>query len=171
MGRLSLLAPLVLLPILALPSVVSAQVNLPEGPGKAELQKVCGVCHAADRSAAVRLTRDGWQGVIDSMIARGARGTPEEFAAVLDYLATHFLGEAAQPLNINRATAIDLESVGGLTRKEAAAVIRWRDEVKVCNALEDLKKVPGLDYKKIEERKDFLICFTAVPPPAEKKEK
>ena len=153
-------------------SSASAQTTLPDGPGKAELQKVCGLCHQAERSAAVRLTREGWEGVIADMIARGARGTDQEFAAVLDYLSKHFLGEAARPLNINRATNIELESVAGLTRKEAAALIEWRKQVGVCKSLEDLKKAPGVDYKKIEARKDFLICFEAVPaPPPVKKDK
>src|SRR5215213_9558127 len=138
----------------ALGSAASGQV-LPDGPGKAELQKVCGVCHQADRSAAVRLTREGWEGVVGDMIARGARGTDQEFAAILNYLSTNFLGEAARPLNINKATNIDLESVAGLTRKEAAALIEWRQKVGVCKALEDLKKAPGVDYKKIEARKDL----------------
>ena len=106
-------------------STASAQA-LPDGPGKAELQKVCGLCHQAERSAAVRLTREGWEGVIGDMIARGARGTDEEFAAIVDYLSKHFLGDAARPLNINRANNIELESVAGLTRKEAAALLEWR---------------------------------------------
>jgi len=153
-------------------STASAQTPLPEGPGKAELQKVCGLCHQAERAAAVRLTREGWEGVIADMIARGARGTDQEFAAVLDYLSKNFLGEAARPLNINRATNIELESVAGLTRKEAAALIEWRKQAGVCKSLEDLKKAPGVDYKKIEARKDFLICFEAVPaPPPVKKDK
>jgi competence protein ComEA len=156
-------ATLVLFASLTFLPAAAAQ-TLPDGPGKAELQKVCGLCHQAERSAAVRLTREGWEGVINSMITRGARGTDAEFAAVLDYLSTHFLGEAPRPLNINRATNIDLESVAGLTRTEAAAVVKWRDGAGACKALEDLKKVPGLDYKKIEARKDFLICFEAVPP-------
>ncbi len=111
----------------------------------------------------MRLTREGWEEVIGDMIKRGAKGTDEEFAAVLDYLAKNFLGEAPRPLNINRATNIELESVAGLTRKEAAAVIAWLNKVGVCNSLDELKKVPGLDYKKIEERKDFVVCFA--PPP------
>ena len=156
---------------LALAPAAFAQA-LPDGPGKAELQKVCGICHQAERSAAVRLTREGWEGVINDMIARGARGTDEEFAAVLDYLSKHFLGEAARPLNINKATNIDLESVAGLTRKEAAALLEWRQKVGPCKSLEDLKKAPGVDYKKIEARKDFLVCFEAVPaPPPVKKDK
>jgi competence protein ComEA len=156
---------------LALAPAALAQ-TLPDGPGKAELQKVCGLCHQAERSAAVRLTREGWEGVINDMIARGARGTDEEFAAILDYLSKHFLGEAARPLNINKATNIDLETVAGLTRKEAAALLEWRQKAGVCKSLEDLKKVPGLDYKKIEARKDYLLCFEAVPaPPPAKKDK
>jgi competence protein ComEA len=145
--------------------------QLPDGPGKAELQKVCGACHQAERSTAVRLTREGWEGVISDMIARGAKGTDEEFVAIVDYLAKHFLGEAARPLNINRANNIELESVAGLTRKEAAALLKWLDEVGVCKSLDELKKVPGLDFKKIEARKDFIVCFEAPPAPPVKKDK
>jgi competence protein ComEA len=156
-----------LLAVLALPGPAKAQ-TLPDGPGKAELLKVCGACHQAERSASVRLTREGWDAVIADMIRRGAKGSDEEFSAVLDYLATHFLGEAPRPLNINRATAIELESVGGLTRKESAAVLKWLDEVGICKSLDELKKVPGLDYKKIEARKDFVVCFEAPPLKKEK---
>ena len=59
------------------------------------------------------------------MIARGARGTDQDFQAILDYLATNFLGEASRPLNINTATPVELESVLLLLRKEAAAVIAY----------------------------------------------
>jgi competence protein ComEA len=154
-----------MLAILAILAVPAAAQQLPDGPGKAELQKVCGVCHQAERSAAVRLTREGWEGVIGDMVARGAKGTDEEFAAVLDYLSKNFLGDAPKPLNINRANNIELESVAGLTRTEAAALLKWREAAGVCKSLEDLKKVPGLDYKKIEARKDYLVCFEAVPAP------
>jgi competence protein ComEA len=157
------------LAILAVPSLTEAQ-QLPEGPGKAELLKVCGTCHQAERSAAVRLTREGWEGVISDMISRGARGTDAEFTAVLDYLAKNFLGDAPRPLNINKANNVELESVAGLTRKEAAALLKWREGAGVCKSLDELKKVPGLDYKKIEARKDFLVCFEALPAPAPKKD-
>ena len=158
--------------LLAFSLPAAGQDPFPEGPGKDVTVRMCGTCHPSARGAAVRLTREGWEGVIADMIARGARGTDQEFAAVLDYLSKNFLGEAARPLNINRATNIELESVAGLTRKEAAALIEWRKQAGVCKSLEDLKKAPGVDYKKIEARKDFLICFEAVPaPPPVKKDK
>jgi len=154
--------------VLTLSSPASAQ--LPDGAGKDALLKVCGSCHQAERSASVRLTREGWEEVIADMIKRGAKGTDEEFVAVLEYLAANFLGEAPRPLNINRATNIELESVAGLTRKEAAAVLAYLDKVGVCKALDELKKVPGLDYKKIEARKDFIVCFEAPPMPKDPKQ-
>jgi competence protein ComEA len=93
------------------------------------------------------------------MRARGARVSDEEFPVVLDYLATNFAGEALQPLNLNRATQIDLEAAGGLLRREAAAVIRYRDEHGPFKSLEDLRNVPGLDYSKIERRKDAIVVM------------
>ena len=153
-----------LLALLLMPASVWSQ-TLPDDPGKDELLKVCGACHQAERSASVRLTREGWEGVIGDMIQRGAKGSDEEFGKILDYLSKHFLGEAARPLNINKATNVDLESIAGLTRKEAAAVLAWLDQVGICKSLDELKKVSGLDYKKIEARKDFLVCFEAPPVP------
>jgi competence protein ComEA len=153
--------------VLGLSTPASAQ--LPDGAGKDLILKVCGSCHQAERSASVRLTREGWEEVIADMIKRGAKGTDEEFGTILEYLATHYLGDAPRPLNINRATNIELESVAGLTRKEAAAVIAYLDTIGVCKSLDELKKVPGLDYKKIEARKEFIVCFEAPPPPKEPK--
>src|SRR5262245_48771220 len=154
--------------ICAMVGATASAQQLPDGPGKAELQKVCGACHQAERSASVRLTREGWEGVLSDMAQRGAKGSDAEFSAILEYLSTHFLGDAPRPLNINKANNVELESVAGLTRKEAAAVLKWLDEVGVCKCLDQLKKVPGLDYKKIEARKDFIVCFEAPPPPPKK---
>jgi len=163
--RARIIATIAILLVLSTP----AFAQLPDGTGKDALLKVCGSCHQAERSASVRLTREGWEEVIADMIKRGAKGTDEEFGAVLEYLAAHFLGEAPRPLNINRATNIDLESVAGLTRKEAAAVLAYLDNVGVCKSLDELKKGPGLDYQKIESRKDFIVCFEAPPVPKEPK--
>ena len=93
------------------------------------------------------------------MVALGARGTDAELAAVLDYLSTNFKGEAFRPININRATAVDLESVAGLLRKEAAALIAHRTKHGPCKTLEELKKVPGVDFRKIDRRRDRLVCL------------
>lgn len=135
-------------------TALSAQ--LPDGPGKDVTVKVCGTCHEPGRAAAFRLTRQGWEATVDDMKWRGAKGTDAEFAAIVDYLATNFLGEDAPKLNMNRAKQIELESVLGLFRKEAAAVIAYRDKVGGFKSIDDLKKIPGVDFKKIEAAKDRI---------------
>ncbi len=133
--------------------------GLPDGPGKDVMVKACGICHEPRRAASVRLTRDGWANVIQSMIMRGAKVSDEEFPIVLDYLATHYLGEAAQPINVNTAPQIDLEAVAGLLRREAAAIIEYREKHGPFKTLDDLKKVPGLDFTKIDSRRDFIVAM------------
>jgi mono/diheme cytochrome c family protein len=60
------------------------------------LNKVCGACHPLETVTSQRRNRAQWQESIDQMIARGAKGTAEEFAAVLDYLVRNH-GPAAAP--------------------------------------------------------------------------
>lgn len=133
--------------------------GMPEGPGKKVTVNACGTCHETRRAASVRLTREGWAAVIENMIQRGAKVSDAEYPIVLDYLSTHFLGEALQPLNVNTARQIDLEAAGGLLRSEAAAVVRYREKHGRFKSLDDLKKVPGLDFKKIDSRRDFMVVM------------
>lgn len=147
------------------PEPLAAQVQLPDSPGRDVVQRICSLCHPSDRAASVRLTREGWDDVVSDMKRRGAPITDDDRVVIVDYLATNFLGEAAKPLNINSASQVDLELVAGLGRKEAAALLAYLKEKGQCTALADLKKVPGLDYQKIEDRKDFLVCFPPLPAP------
>ena len=140
-----------------LPAPSQADV-LPAGPGRDITLKVCSGCHQVGIVASLRLTREGWAGVVKDMVREGAKGTDAELAQVLDYLSTNFLGEAPRPINLNTAPAIDLESVVGLLRSEARALIAYREKTP-CKALDDLKNVPGLDFKKIEAAKDRVVCI------------
>jgi competence protein ComEA len=158
-ARARLRGAAVVVALLACVLPAAAQDPFPEGPGKDVTVRLCGTCHPAERSAAVRLTRDGWRDVIAKMVALGAQGSDAERAAVLDYLSASFKGEAPKPVNLNTASTIDLESVAGLLRKESAALLAYRTKHGPCKALEDLKKVPGLDFRKINRRRDRLVCI------------
>jgi len=136
----------------------SQQDALPAGPGRDITLKVCSGCHQPGIVASLRLTSEGWAAVMKDMVREGAKGTDAELAQVLDYLSTNFLGEAPRPINLNTAPAIDLESVVGLLRSEARALIAYREKTP-CKALDDLKNVPGLDFKKIEAAKDRVVCI------------
>jgi competence protein ComEA len=150
---------LVVAVLLACAASAAMQDSFPDGRGRDVTVRVCGACHSPERSAAVRLTRRGWQDVMGKMVSLGAKGSDEELTAVLDYLSANFKGDAPKPVNMNTAPAIDLESVAGLLRKEAAALIAYRTKHGPCKTLEDLKKIPGVDFRKIERRRDRLVCI------------
>lgn len=133
--------------------------QLPDGPGKAETARLCGACHEAERASALRLTREGWQDEVARMVDLGMKGSDDEIGKVIAYLAEHFKGDAPKPLNLNTATSVELESIVGLLRKESAAWIAYRTKVGPCKTLDDLKKVDGVPFKKIDERRDRLVCF------------
>lgn len=133
--------------------------TMPEGPHRELTVRVCAACHEPQRAASVRLTREGWEEVVAKMVGLGAKGTEEELAQVTAYLAENFKGEAPKPINMNTAPAVDLESVAGLLRKEAAIWIKYRNEQGPCKSIDDFKKVPGFPYKKVDTKRDRLVCF------------
>jgi len=133
--------------------------TMPEGPNRELTVRVCAACHEPQRAASIRLTREGWEEVVAKMVGLGAKGTDEEIAKVIDYLAEHYKGEAAKPINMNTASAVELESVAGLLRKEAALWIKYRNDEGPCKSIDDLKKVPGFPFKKVDTKRDRLVCF------------
>lgn len=133
--------------------------RLPAGPGRDVMIKACVTCHDPQRAASVRLTRDGWYDVVANMATRGMKATDEEKEIIVEYLATNFLGEAPRPININTAEPLDFEMVLGMLRREAAAIIAYRDLNGPFKEVGDLKKVKGIDYKKVEAGKDRIVAF------------
>jgi len=130
--------------------------DLPPGPGKAETEKLCSMCHEVERSISPRQDRAGWQSTVDKMINLGASGTDEEFAAVINYLAKNFPAAETERLNVNKARAIELESTLGLPRSQVAAIVAYREKNGPFKSIADLKKVPGIDTAKIDAKKDRL---------------
>lgn len=144
--------------VFAGPVFVQAQsLQLPDGPGKAVTQKVCGACHAAELVIGRQEERETWGAITEDMVQRGAVGTDEELYQVVDYLATNFSKTSpVMKLNINKATAKDFQAGLRLTEKQAAAVIHEREEKGGFKSVDDLKKVPGIDAAKIEANKNRL---------------
>jgi competence protein ComEA len=135
----------------------AAWAQLPDGPGKAETERLCSQCHELARSISLRQDRAGWEATVDKMVSLGAKATDKETGAVIDYLAAHFAAEEVPRINVNKARAIDLESGLTLKRSEAAAIIEYRTKNGPFKSIDDLKKVPGIDATKIEAKKDRLI--------------
>ena len=55
----------------------------------------------------------------------GAVGTDDEFTEILDYLVKNFPANS-RPINVNKASAMQLESGLGLSSVESAAVVEYR---------------------------------------------
>ena len=64
------------------------------------------------------------------MSALGAKGTDEEFRAALGYLAAHFPAQELPRINLNTATAIELESGLTLRRSQDGAARNYSPPMK-----------------------------------------
>ncbi len=148
------LAALLYVSLISSGSLVFAQ--WPDSPGKEVTLQLCGNCHEANIIQAHRQSRDEWTATIQKMIAAGAEGTEEQFTSVLEYVSRNF-GPPAAPVNVNQASAAELGTGLGLSQKEAGAIVKYRTDKGPFKTVDDLKKVPDLDFKKIEAQKDRLV--------------
>ena len=137
-------------------SIMTLAQKLPDGPGRTELEKMCKQCHELARSVSLRQDRDGWDLTMTKMAAFGMKSSDQHYALVRDYLAKNFPAEDIPRINVNKASAIELESGLSMKRSQAAAVLAWRAEHGSFKSIEDLKKVPLIDAGKIEAKKDRI---------------
>jgi competence ComEA-like helix-hairpin-helix protein len=129
--------------------------DLPDGKGKALVENTCGSCHGLDVVVAQHATKDGWSSIVDYMVSRGASGTPEEISTIVDYLAKNFPADAK--VNVNKASSMDLQSKLELTAKDADAIVKFRTDHGDFKDWASLAKVPGIDAKKLEAKKDSIV--------------
>ncbi len=64
--------------------------ELPDGPGKAELNKLCVRCHSLAMATSLRQSQDKWVETLSKMANLGAQGTQDEFSTILAYVVRHF---------------------------------------------------------------------------------
>lgn len=129
--------------------------DFPEGPGRDELMKVCTTCHDLDAVTHLSYSRKEWEGLVYAMQDNGADATPAEVEAIINYLTKNF-GKAptTTKINVNKATANEIEQGLGVTTKEAAAIVDYRTKNGDYKTIDDLKKVDGVDAKKLDAAKD-----------------
>lgn len=64
--------------------------GLPEGLGKAAVERVCGECHSIEQAVSMRASEKDWKDVIALMVDRGASGSAEDFSSIQAYLSKNF---------------------------------------------------------------------------------
>jgi competence protein ComEA len=141
---------------LSLPALAAPPPPLPEGPGKATVEKMCTACHGLESVLRARMTKERWGKVVDDMVSRGAEGTDDEVEQVIAYLAANFGRKEAKPVNVNKAMGTDLAAALEISSADAAAIVRYRNDKGNFKTLQDVTRVPGIDTKKIEAAKDRL---------------
>jgi len=144
------------IPFLAISLTVAQAQDLPAGKGKDLVENTCGSCHGLDVVVAQHATKDGWSSIVDYMVSRGATGTPEEIATIVDYLAKNFPAAAAKT-NVNKATSMDLQTQLELTAKDADTIVKYRAEHGDFKDWDGLAKVPGVDSAKLTAKKDSIV--------------
>jgi len=136
---------------------ILSAAELPDGRGKEILLRACVGCHKADAFLAYRHTQDEYSAIVVRMGQRGAPATTEELETIAAYLTKNFLKvDDPGKLNVNKATAKEIETALTLTRQEAESIVAYRDRHGPFRAVGDLYLIYGLDGTKIEAQKDKI---------------
>ena len=151
-----MMKPVLFTAIAALLTAPGWSQQLPDGAGRAETEKLCKQCHEMARSISLRQDRPGWQTTMNKMVAFGMRGSEAEFNQVIDYLTKHFPAEPVPKVNVNTASAIELEAGLSLKRSQARALIAYRDQNGSFKTIDDLKKITSIDAEHLEERRNKI---------------
>ena len=124
------------------------QKGLPDGTGQENLQRVCATCHDLETVTGTRRTKLGWERMIEDMVGRGAEGSEDDMAAIVAYLTANF-----GKVNVNTASAQEIEKMLEFTPKEAQAIVEFREKSGKIADFEQLQKVPGLSTDKLQAKR------------------
>jgi competence protein ComEA len=144
----------VFLSALILPGSQEKAKEQTDAAGKGLVERICVGCHELDVVTAGRRTKMAWRDNVDDMMSRGAEGTPQEMAAVVAYLTKNF-----GMINVNTASASELQEFLSLSEKDAQAITAYRDRVGKFKNFDELKSVPGTNSDKLQEKRG-LIAFS-----------
>jgi competence ComEA-like helix-hairpin-helix protein len=131
-------------------AAASAAQTLPEAPGREMFEAVCSECHEPTKVIGQHKTKAEWQSKVTEMLQEDQDVTQQEREVIVNYLAASFPAK----VNVNKATAKDLENVLDVSSTDAQAIVRYREQKGAFKSLDDLKKVAALDAAKVESWKD-----------------
>jgi len=144
--------PALFVGVLVIP--VQAQ-DLPDGAGKPVVLRICTGCHGAEMFASYRKGKDEWDQTITTMTEKGLAISDDDYAVVLQYLSTS-LGPLPPKVNVNKASAAELEKALAITTQQAGAIVAYREKNGNFKDLDALKKVEGLDGATLDAKKESI---------------
>jgi competence protein ComEA len=114
--------------------------------------ELCGGCHDVRATVEKRKTRKDWRTSVADMRAKGASATDDEAKVIAAYMTRYF-----GLVNVNTAGADEMQTVLGVSEKEAQAIVGYRESHGAFATLDDLKKVDGLDAETLEREKASIV--------------
>jgi len=133
------------------PQQESAAATQADEKNAATFTRVCSTCHDAARILSSRRTKDQWSEVIDKMVERGAQGTDDDYAEIMDYL----VGQYGR-INVNRGTAKDFVTVVKVSEKDAEAIVAFRTANGPFADFDGLVKVPDIHVEILKQNRDAI---------------
>ena len=123
----------------------------PKAP-PAAFVRVCGKCHSQDRIVEGRRTREQWGEVMEAMVAKGAEGTDDDFAIIVEHLVSEF-----GRVRINTAAAPEVAAVLHLERASADLLVDYRTKHGKFADFDALIKVPDAPVEALKARRDAIL--------------
>jgi len=134
-----------------------APKTLPEDKHKELYENICGSCHGADKVIGEQRDHDGWDYTVRVMAQMGTSASEEELDQIVNYLVKYF----GTPVNVNIATAEEIQTLG-LTEDQAKAVVAARAKGKFAD-FAALTAIPALKDVNLDGVKHRLV-FPKLPP-------
>lgn len=138
--------------LLATSVAVSSQDRFPDGPGKADVMKVCSGCHDAEIILANLKTPGEWNETLQNMATQGAEATSEQWKLIEQYIDVHFA-----MVMVNKAPADEIQLALDVPADVAAALVKYRQDKGPFKSSDDVKKVPGIDAAKVDAAMSRLV--------------
>jgi hypothetical protein len=136
---------------LSIGAVFAASPPDPMARERASLQAVCAKCHNLQIVMDTPMSYEGWHDTVQKMIDRGADGTDDQLADIMDYLH-----RTMTTLDVNSADADELAIVLGAPEPVVKAIVARRTARKFKN-LDELKTVPGIDAASVDAKARLLF--------------
>jgi hypothetical protein len=114
--------------------------------------RLCSGCHSLQVVMDTPRDYDAWHDTVQNMIDRGARGTSDEFAQVMQYLF-----ETVTTVDVNHGDEEELVTVLHTTAETAGTIIERRAKRRFKDLADLEAAVPALDRQLLEAKRKMIL--------------
>jgi competence ComEA-like helix-hairpin-helix protein len=129
---------------------------LPPGPGRDSVTTTCVTCHGLKLVVLGRKSPPEWAKAVNDMIQRGAPVFPDEIEPLVQYLSKSFPADLPKPVNVNTATAAELQKIPGMKPDVATHIVEARSKSGPFKDSAELQRAAGIDKSDFESVRYLL---------------